>query len=107
MQDCKVHECNRNPNTAKCRSVVVIVKDDKIEREKTETELICMTIENQIIRSDAFTCTQKCDNWKAPFDMLQPSIFSFGRWTYEHLNFPFSSKHQPGLGKHGDKILVF
>lgn len=25
----------------------------------------------------------------------------------ENLHFPFSSKHQPGLGKHGDKILVF
>lgn len=24
--------------------------------------LICMTIKNQIIRSDAFTCTQKCGN---------------------------------------------
>lgn len=56
------------------------------------------------------TCTQKCDNGKALFDMLQPSIFSFGLCAYvvmEDLNFPFSSKHQPGLSKRGDKILVF
>lgn len=54
-------------------------------------------LRNVVIEKPCSTC---CSHQSSLSDYVAHVVM-------EDLNFPFSSKHQPGVGKHGDKILAF